>query len=325
MKYKPKNILPTIFLLCLACTVFTAKNAHANKLKVVASFSVLADLVKEVGGTRIEISTLVPANQVVHNFEPTAEQITKMSNADLVVVNGIGYERWLGRLVVTSGYSGPIVVAAKGVTVLNVNEKLDQDPHAWHVASNAKRYVENIRDALVNADRRNSSKYKDNATNYMRDLDALEYWIKNQFRQIPDHQQVFVMGNNALQYFGRYYGIQILSPTDAGTHSATSANVMASIITQMKQAHIRAVFYENTGDNAIANQFLQEFHLAKAGTLYTESLSGPGGEASTYIEMMRYNVKKMVTGMYKNGEAFSPENRIKPEKNSSETLYYSVP
>ncbi|NBO18592.1 MAG: metal ABC transporter substrate-binding protein [Proteobacteria bacterium] len=206
----------------------------SDKIKVVASFSILGDIVKEVGGERIELTTLVGPGGSVHQYEPTPDAIKAVGNADLVIVNGINYENWMGRLVVSSGYSGQVVVAAKDITPLSVNDKLDMDPHAWHSVSNVKVYVANIRDALIEMDRRNSAKYKENAERFTEHLNTLEGWIKAEIAQVDESKRAVITAHNAFQYFGRYYGVRILSVGGTTHDSVPSAAELARAAAQIR-------------------------------------------------------------------------------------------
>lgn len=287
--------------LALLCCLLPHGVFAAEKIRVVASFSILGDIVKEVGGERIELTTLVGPGASVHSYEPTPAAIKAVGNADLVIVNGISYESWMGRLVVSSGYSGQVVVAAKDITPLSVNDKLDMDPHAWHSVSNVKVYVASIRDALIEMDRRNSARYKENADRYTQHLDTLERWIKTEIAQVPDDKRVIVTAHNAFQYFGRYYGVRILSASGPTPDSSPSAADLAKLTDQMRRDQVRAIFLETMTDDSIAKQLQQDTGAILVGTLYADSLSGANGPAPTYIAMMRYNVSKLVEGMQQNG------------------------
>lgn len=305
---------PLAILLICFCTLIAPRAQAEDKLKVVASFSILADIVKEVGGERIELYTLVGANTNPHHFEATPDAIKIMRDADLVIVNGISFESWMGRLVVSSGYSGPLIVAARNVTPLNINDKLEQDPHAWQSVQIVQAYVNNIRDALIEADRRNSARYKDNAESYLRKLEALENWIHQQIKSVPDEKRLAVVPHGSFEYMSRYYGIRFLSLSSAASTETPAADRVAKIIDQMRRDQVRAVFTENAADNAMAVQLQSEPGAFAAGMLYADSLSAPNGPAPNYIAMMRYNVTKLVEGMQRNGTISSaPAGLIIPE------------
>ncbi len=294
-------MLRRFVLLLTLLASFTPSYAYAAKLRVVVTFSVLGDIVSRIGGDNIEVTTLVGPNADAHAFEPTPEAVKALENADLVVVNGISFEGWMGRLIVSSGYSGPVVVAAKNVTSLAVNDKLDLDPHAWQSISNVQTYIDNIRDAFIEADRPHSAKYKENAELFARELQGLEYWIKQQINSVPEDKRVVITTHDAFQYFGRYYGVRFLAPAGVTNESSPSAANLAKIEDQMRKEQIRAVFFENVNDDKLMKQLQQDVGAFIGGTLYTDALSGPNGPAPTYIAMMKHNVTQLVAGMQHNG------------------------
>lgn len=280
---------------------FSPASAYAGKLKVVATFSILGDLTAHVGGSDIDLTTLVGPDSSAHDYEPTPANIKALGDADLVIVNGISYENWIGRLIVASGYSGPIVVAGKNITPLNINDKLEQDPHAWQSLSNAKDYVRNIRDALIEADRPNSAKYKENTERYLKQIDEMEAWVVAEIAKVPPEKRMVITSHDAFQYFGRYYGVKFIAPASANNEASPSAASMAKIVDQMRKLNIRALFLENTGDGKLIKQLKNEGNAYIGGTLYSDALSLPGGPAPTYLDMFRHNVTVLTQGMMVNG------------------------
>lgn len=288
-------------LALLLCLLLPMHALAGEKVKVVASFSIIGDIVKQVGGERVDLSVLVGPNQSVTTYQPTPEAIKAMQDADLVIVNGISLEGWMGRMVVSSGFSGTLVVASRDITTLSVNDKLDLDPHAWLSIANVKVYATNIANALQEVDRRNSMKYKENTARYIAQLTELENWVQAQIDSVPDEQRVAVTPHGAFQYYGRYYGVRFLSPSPMGSEAMPSAADMARTVDIMRSQQIRAIFMENTSDNAIAKQLMQDTGTTSSGMLYTDALSAPGGVASTYIELMRHNTLNLISGMRMNG------------------------
>jgi zinc/manganese transport system substrate-binding protein len=311
----------------LACVLLIAlapapANAYGGKLRVVASFSILADMVKRVGGDNIELTTLVGPDADAHAFEPTPQAIRALEDADLVIVNGLNFESWMGRLIVTSGYSGPVAVAARDVTALNINDKLEIDPHAWQSVTNSLRYVANIRDALSDADRRHSARYKDNAEIYSRELKTLESWIQAQIESVPQDKRVVITTHDAFQYFARYYNVRFLAASGVTNDSNPSAAAIAKLIDQMRKEQVRALFFENISNDKLARQLEEEAGAHTGGTLYSDALSKAGGPATTYIDMMRYNVTQLVDGMMQNGTILTtPTTKRLPD----DTMVISIP
>ncbi len=287
-----------IILLFLFALPFSA---HAEKLKVVASFSILGDMTRQVAGGNADIKTLVGPNGDAHVYEPTPADAVALQNADLVIINGLGFEGWLGRLVSASGYKGPIVTATTGIPPLAFSgEGLTQDPHAWQSVANAKIYVANIRDALIKADRMHASDYKANADRYLAQLDALDAWVKSEIAKIPVGKRKVITSHDAFHYFARDYGIECIAPLGINTDSDVSAQRIAGLIDQIRSQSVKAVFMENITDARLAQQLVTDGGAYFGGTLYSDALSESSGPAATYIAMFRHNVTQLVSGMMHN-------------------------
>ena len=295
--------------------IFAPASAYAAKLKVVASFSILGDIVSRVGGDNIEVTTLVGPDADAHTYEPTPDAVKALSNANLVIINGLGFEGWIGRLIVSSGYSGHVIVAAKEVTALTVSDNLDEDPHAWQSVTNVINYTGAIRDALSDADRGHSAQYKKNAEIYIHELNALEEWIQSQIATIEPKNRVVITTHDAFRYFGRYYNVTFLAPTGVTNESSPSAAAVAGIIDQMQTQQVRALFFENVSDDKIIKQLQHDGNAYIGGTLYSDALSAPNGPAPTYIALMKHNVTALVEGMRQNHVITAPKP---PEDETSE-------
>lgn len=309
-------------LLLALLLALAPSSAYAAKLKVVATFSILGDIASRVGGDNIEVTTLVGPDADAHTYEPTPDAVKSIGSADLVIVNGLNFEGWMGRLIVSSGYAGPVVVAARNITPLNSGDKLEIDPHAWQDVANVISYVATIRDALIEADRAHSAKYKENANTYTRELEALETWVKAKIALVPADQRSVITTHDAFQYFGRYYGVQFLAPSGTGNDAAPSAATVARIIDQMRHEHVHALFLENVSDPKTINQLQQEAGAYIGGTLYSDALSSATGPATTYIAMVKHNVNQLVAGMLHNGQSPAQATAETPD---SETIEVTIP
>jgi len=283
--------------LWLAAAALAATPAWSqDRIAVVATFSILGDLVKNVGGDRVEVTTLVGPNGDVHVYSPTPADAKTISMAQVVVVNGLGLEGWMTRLVSASGTKAPVVVASSGVTPRRMTERgagaTAIDPHAWQSVANAKIYVANIRDALSRADAPGKDGYDANAKAYLVKLDALDGEVKEGIAKIPPDRRKVITTHYAFGYFGDAYGLQFIAPEGLSTDSEPSAKDVAKIITQIRQEKIPAVFLENITDPRLMNEIAKETGAAIGGTLFTDALSDPRGPAGTYIDMMRHNVRE---------------------------------
>jgi zinc/manganese transport system substrate-binding protein len=308
--------MPTItrvIALCLTLLIIGAgTEARAEKkMKAIASFSILGDMTKNVGGARVEVTALVGPNGDAHVFEPTPADAKAVASADLIIVNGLGLEGWMERLIKTSGYKGPVVVVTKGIKPLKGTEEEKEehkhgakhehkiDPHAWQDLANGQIYVDNIASGLSAVDPAGASIYKANAEAYKAKLSELDKWVKTEFSSIPKAQRRLITSHDAFGYLGAAYGISILSPMGVSTESEPSAGGVARLIKQIRKEKIRAVFIENVSDPRLVEQISKESEVKLGGELYSDALSKPEGPAPTYIDMFKNNVGKMVAAMRK--------------------------
>ena len=274
----------------------------AEKLNVVASFSILGDFVREVGGERIALTTLVGPGGDAHVYAPSPADGRRLAEAKIVFVNGLGYEGWMPRLVKASGARVRLVEASAGVEALAESEAghrhghrhaKGRDPHAWQSVANAKVYVVNIRDALAAADPEGRAVYEANAKAYLAKLDALEAEVRDAVAGIPPERRRIITSHDAFRYFAVAYGVDFVAPQGVSTESEASAADVARIIRQMRRDRIEAVFLETITDPRLAEQIAREAKGRVGGRLYSDALSPPDGPAGTYIEMMRHNIRAL--------------------------------
>jgi zinc/manganese transport system substrate-binding protein len=283
------------WLICLVL-VATAQPVRAQeRLNVVASFSILGDLAQNVGGDRVNVTTLVGPNGDVHVYTPAPADTKKIADAKLVIVNGLGLEGWMPRLVESSGGKATMVTASKAITPRRLGS--DADPHAWQSVANARIYVTNIRDALGVADPTDAEGYRANAERYLAKLDALDREVRGAIAQIPPAHRKVISTHNAFGYFAAAYGIEFIAPQGVSTESEASARDIAGIITQIRAAKIPAVFLENISDPRLMRRISTETGARIGGTLYSDSLTAENGEAPTYIDMVRHNIKALTSAL----------------------------
>jgi zinc/manganese transport system substrate-binding protein len=269
--------------------------AHAQRLNVVASFSILGDFVRNVGGDLVNVTTLVGPDGDAHVYVPTPADAKRIADAKLVFVNGFGLEGWLPRLVKSAGSRATIVTATSGIAPLKLGS--DADPHAWQSVANAKIYATNIRNALVAADPANAEAYQANARAYLADLDALDREVRETIAQIPASRRKVISTHRAFGYFAAAYGIEFIAPVGVSTESEASARDIAGIITQIKAAGIPAVFLESISDPRLIRRISAETGARVGGTLYSDSLTGEKGDSPTYIAMVRHNIKALTSAL----------------------------
>jgi zinc/manganese transport system substrate-binding protein len=279
------------FGLCFASPVL----AQSPPLPVVASFSILGDFVREVGGSGVEVSTIVGPNGDAHVYEPTPADGRALARARLVFVNGLGFEGWIDRLIAASKTKAKIVTVSAGVATRQGEEGLD--PHAWQDVANARRYVENIRDALAAADPERAALYQANATAYLAKLDALDREITTALETIPPARRRIISTHDAFGYFSARYGLEFIAPQGVSTEAEASARDIARIIDAVKREKVAAVFLENIADPRLAQSIAAQTGAKVGGTLYSDALSDAKGPAPNYIEMVRHNVKELTEAL----------------------------
>ena len=277
-----------------------ASPAYADKLKVVASFSILGDMVRQVGGDDIDLKVLVGPDSDAHEYEPTPSDAQTIGNADVVIVNGLGFEGWLGRLIVASGYTGTVVNATQGIEPLTLGGGLYTDPHAWQSLPNAKTYVINIRKALVKADQSHAGSYRANAGHYLDQIDELNARVTKDIAAIPENKRKIVSTHDAFQYFAHEYHVTFIAPLGVNPESSVSAADMVHIIDEIRNQHVQALFFENISDPRLIKQLESETGAYVGGTLYSDALSKPDGPAAGYLTLFAYNVAELTKGMVHN-------------------------
>lgn len=273
--------------------------AMAKTVEVVASFSILGDIVQQVGGEHVNVVTLVGPNGDPHGFEPTPKNSKQLSKADVVFVSGLGLEGWLERLISASGYKGQVVIASTGVDTRKMDEegKRVTDPHAWNSMANGIKYANNVMNALIVADPEDADYFRKRGGEYIQQLEKLDAYAKAQFAAIPVGQRKVLTSHDAFGYFSQEYGVNFLSPVGFSTESEASASGVAALINQIKQEKIKTYFIENQTDPRLVKQIAAASGAKAGGELYPEALSPAGGPAATYADAFKHNVDTLVGSM----------------------------
>ena len=299
------NILRSLRVLFLiTLTTLAASPAISQPLPVVASFSIIADLVRVVGGPHVEVTSLVGPNTDAHVFDPTPADAKRLANAKLVVTNGLGFEGWMERLIKSSGYRGPVIVASRGVkTIQEASGHSHQhghshshaaDPHAWQNPVNVKQYVNNIRLALAAAKPEAADEFERRAASYSRELDALDQSIRDRLKTVPVAQRRIITSHDAFGYFAAAYNVRFYPLQGLSTGSEPSAADVVRIIDQIKKNKVTAIFIENISDSRVLERLTKESGARIGGTLYADALSEPGGAVDTYLKMITHNANAIV-------------------------------
>ena len=321
-------------LIGLSLTAPTPAWSADAPIPVVATFSILGDMVKRIGGDRVAVTTLVGANGDAHVYNPTPADARAVRQADILVFNGLAFEGWLDRLVEASGFSGVRVVATDGIQAIRLEDDDDHhddhaekddhdkddhdhaakddhdkeehadehdhgafDPHAWQNPANAVIYVDNIAAALSKADPANASTYYGNRAVYVAEIEALDADIRKAVGGLPEDRRTIVTPHDAFGYFAETYGLRFVAPSGISTESEPSAGDVATLIRQIREEGITAVFVESITDSRLLEQIADETGASIGGTLYSDALSGPDEPASTYLDMMRHNVETLTKAL----------------------------
>ncbi|MGL9769466.1 MAG: metal ABC transporter substrate-binding protein [Sodalis sp. (in: enterobacteria)] len=288
------------FMLSFAMAlIMITPGSLAKTVDVVASFSVLADIVRQVGGEHVKVTELVGPDGDPHAFEPTPKDSQSLAKANAVFVSGLGLEGWIDRLVIASGYRGKVVTASTGVSLRKIEEegKTMTDPHAWNSARNGALYARNVMNALILADPQDADYFRHHGESYIQKLEKLDAWAKEKFAAIPQAKSKVLTSHDAFGYFGAEYGVQFLSPVGFSTEAEASTSDVAGLIDQIKQEHIATYFIENQTDPRLVKQIASASGAKPGGELYPEALSTSDGPASTYEAAFRHNVTTIASTM----------------------------
>jgi len=264
--------------------------------QIVASFSIVADMVREIAPAALEVSALVGPDADAHVFAPTPGHGKRLAQAGLVVVNGLGFEGWIDRLIKVSGYRGPVVVASRGISPRQGGSH-GTDPHAWQDLTLARRYVANLRDGIAERWPQHQAELNDRSAAYLERLAALDRQVREQLAAIPRAQRRVITSHDAFGYYAAAYGVDFLAPQGWNTYSEPSAATVARLIRQIRNEGVRALFVENISDPRLVQRIAQEAGVRVGGTLYSDALSAAGGPAGTYLKLFEHNTRVLVAGL----------------------------
>ncbi|MDA9467846.1 metal ABC transporter substrate-binding protein [Bradyrhizobium sp. CCBAU 53415] len=283
-------------LILLCALLLIAPPLHAaERLNVVASFSILGDFVRNVGGDRVNLTTLVGPDSDVHVYTPAPADAKRIADAKLVIVNGLGLEGWLPRLVQSAGSKAQVITASAGIATLKLGS--GADPHAWQSIPNAKIYVTDIAKALAGAVPSEADYFRTQAEAYLEKLETLDREVRDAVAKIPPERRKVISTHDAFGYFAAEYGIRFIAPLGVSTETEPSARDIAAIIGQIKAQKIPAVFLENISDDRLIRRIAAETGARVGGTLISDSLTGEKGTAPTYIDMVRHNIKALTSAL----------------------------
>lgn len=273
-----------------------AGRAQATPPRIVASFSILADMVSALAPAGAQVGALVGPDADAHVYDPSPADGRRLAQADLVVVNGLGFEGWIERMVRVSGYRGPVVVATQGIPP-RPGGPHDVDPHAWQDLALARRYVQNIVAALAQRWPQWREEIGQRGAAYLERIDSLDRQVRTWLEPVPRSERRVITSHDAFGYFGAAYGIEFLAPQGWTTHSEPSAAAVARLIRQIRAEGVRAVFIENISDPRLVERIAREGGVRVGGTLYSDALSRPGGPADTYLKLFQHNASALARAL----------------------------
>ncbi|MDB5896372.1 MAG: metal transporter substrate-binding protein [Rhodoferax sp.] len=290
-----------------AAVVLWGSALAAEPLPVTASFSILGDLVRVVGGDRVAVTTLVGPEEDAHVFEPRPADARNIVRSRLLVLNGLGFEPWAQKLARSAAFKGTTLVASNGVKARTLpaekghdHNHADTDPHAWQDPTNVMIYVRNIAATLSQLDPAGAASFRVNSDAYVAELQALDAWARQQIAQLPKDKRRVITSHDAFGYFAAHYGLEFLAPQGVSTDAEPSAKAVAALIRQIQREKIRAVFFENMGNPKLLAQLSRDAGVTPGAELYADALSAPGKPGATYLSMMRHNIGQLTAGMQQN-------------------------
>jgi zinc/manganese transport system substrate-binding protein len=303
-------MLRRAFLLTPALLAVALPASAQAPIKAVATFSILGDLLAEVAGDKVELSVVVGPDIDAHAYQPRPTDARALADAKVLVSNGLGFEGWIDRLAKAAPFKGKAIVATAGVATLKAGAEHGHshghshgqgpDPHCWQDVQRARTYVANIAKGLAEADPPNAASYRERAQAFDRRLEELDAWVKAEIAKVPADKRRAITGHDSFRYFSSAYGVKFQSPRGYNTSSEPSARDVATLIREVREQRIKALFVENMTNPGLIDQIARESGAVVGPRLYTDALSGPDGPAPTYEKMMRHNVTALVAGMLKN-------------------------
>ena len=293
---------------CLAALwlmlVWPSQAVAAPPVRVVVSFSILEDIVRRIGGSDVTVTSLIGPDSDAHVFEPNPDQARLLAKAQLLVVNGLGFEGWLARLTRSAQFGGVVATATEGVEPITTTEAGKAspvpDPHAWQDPRNGVIYADNIARALAGIDPGRAGSYRQRFRGYKAELETLDRQARSELHEIPADKRRVITSHDAFAYYGKAYDVTFLAAEGTNTESEPSAKAIAGLIRQIRREGIRALFLENIADPRLVEELARDTGATPGPPLYSDALSRPNGPAPTYIRMFEYNTAALKAGMLKN-------------------------
>lgn len=296
----------------LLLALLSATPTLAQQKQVVVSFSILADIVLQVGGEQVKVTTLVPAMTDAHVYQPTPSDARTLAQADILIGSGLNFEPWLDRLVAASGFRGTRITATQGLRPRQMGAQAHghdhghgsaakpgrvDDPHVWHDLQRMQTYVATVAEGLAVADPVHAAQYRQRGAAYAAELKGLDAWAQAEIEKLPRAHRKAITQHDAFGYLADRFDIQFLAPQGVTTESEASAEAVGRLVRQIRRERVQALFFENIANPRLIEQIAREAKVKVGGRLYSDALSPPGGEADSYVKMYRLNIERLVAAM----------------------------
>ena len=271
---------------------------ESNKITAVSSINIISDIVKNIGGDKVESYSVCGVGVDPHTYHPKPSDPRLISKSNIVFINGFNLEHWIEEMITGAGGNKKVVTVSEGLTPMTDEKGFgDPDPHAWFDVANVKTYAENIAVGLMEIDPKNAEYYDANLKKYLIELESLDKWIKSEIAKIPEDKRILITSHDAFRYFGRAYGLDVKGLQGISTEAKVRTEDFKNIIDLIKEKKIRSVFIETSVNPKLLEQISGETGAKVGGTLYSDSIGNEGTEEGSYIGAVKFNVNTIVNAL----------------------------
>ncbi|MFZ1323223.1 MAG: zinc ABC transporter substrate-binding protein [Ignavibacteria bacterium] len=289
----------TVIIICSGCkNENSTEEVSDGKIVAVSSINIISDIVKNIGGDKVESYSVCGVGVDPHTYHPKPSDPRLISKSNIVFINGFNLEHWIEEMITGADRNKKVVTVSEGITPMTDEKGFgDPDPHAWFDVSNVKTYAENITDGLMEIDPKNAEYYDANLKKYLTELDSLNGWIKSEIAKIPEDKRILITSHDAFRYFGRAYGLDVKGLQGISTEAKVRTEDFKNIIDMIKEKKIRSVFIETSVNPKLLEQISGETGAQVGGTLYSDSIGNEGTDEGSYIGAVRFNVNTIVNSL----------------------------
>ncbi|WP_235297511.1 metal ABC transporter solute-binding protein, Zn/Mn family [Portibacter marinus] len=298
-----KKLIEYSFILLLTLIL---TNLYGQKKTIVASASMMADMAQNIAGDLFDVKYIVPRGQDPHLYKPTPSDVVMVEKADLIIINGLTFEGWISKLIANSGTRAETKVISDGIQPITSEKyKNSYDPHAWMDVNLVQKYIDNILEALIKLDPENKETFEKNHAAYSRKLTELDQYILDKIKEIPESKRILITSHDAFAYYGRRYGLQLEAIVGISTEAEVQSSDIIRVHKVIRESEVPAIFMESTINPKILRQIAKDNKIVIGGELFADSLGEKGGQADTYLKMLKYNTDTIVKGLTTNEEVDS--------------------